>query len=278
MNQNWQIYQNALVWVAAPGSEPPSEAEARRALREKGTMFVRWTSDFNCASPTEWWYCLCDHFTDIESLKRKQRYRIRRGLANCNITRLEKGEIARYAEEVFDVADASFADYPAKYRPTLDKTEFCRSLITKDEEVEYWLCRGKQDDRLIGYGYCRRKDEDVYLEQVKVPTAYLDTDVNAALAYKITEYYLGERKVRYLIDGERNIRHETNYQAFLVQFIGFRYAYCRLHVIYSPAMGIAVRLLYPFRKTIERAGRYSSFLYNVFCTLKQEEIRRSMVV
>ena len=31
----------------------------------------------------------------------------------------------------------------------------------------------------------------------------------------------------YLCDGQRNIRHQTNFQEFLVKYFGFRYAYTR---------------------------------------------------
>ncbi|MBQ9340574.1 MAG: hypothetical protein IJS13_09640 [Paludibacteraceae bacterium] len=274
---NWILYQNALVWHGSIGEESPTRDDAKMAVRSKKAMFARWTSDFDTTTVNEWWYCLCDSFTPLSELKSKQRYRIKRGLGNCRVERLHKGVIKEYVERFFEIAEDCFADYPDKYRPKPNKEEFCNHLCQL-VDTDFWICRNVTDNEIIGYGYCRRKGVDVFLEQVKIPTRYLNTEANAALAYSMVEYYLHNLHFRYLVDGERNIKHETNYQAFLVQVIGFRYVFCKLNVEYAPMMAIAVKMLFPFKNVIEYMGRKSRFFYNVYCVLKQEEICRKCLL
>jgi len=110
---------------------------------------------------------------------------------------------------------------------------------------------------------------------LKVHPDYLNDRVSAGLVYYICHYYLNEQKYICVSDGERNIKHKTNFQAFLVKTLGFRYAYCRLNIVYHPLVRIAVNTLYPFRRIIGRLVKQSKILYNVYCTLKMEQIRRT---
>ena len=72
-------------------------------------------------------------------------------------------------------------------------------------------------------------------------------------------------------DGERNIRHQTNYQDFLVKNLNFRYAYCKLHILYGTFMKNAIKILFPIRGIIYKIGEYNKTIYNVACLLKQHE-------
>lgn len=274
---NWHTYQGAVLWTKSPLATPPTFQEAKSALKAHHAFLARWTSDFDCAQPTQWWYCICDHFTPLNELSAKQRYRIKKGLDQCNIQRITNESLTLNEKEIAQVLIDSFMDYPAKYRPDLSIDKWIAEVRSKlnDPEIDVWLASDKQKGELIGYGYCTKKDDIVYLNQIKVPTKYLAKEVNAAFAYTLCEYYLQQPDYRMIIDGERNIKHETKYQDFLVRVINFRYAYCRLNIVYSPLMKCAVYTLYPFRRLFELIGKKSALFYNVYCILKQEEIRRS---
>ncbi len=279
MSYSWRKYQGTLLCDCEPHREAPSKAEAIAELRKSKAMFVRYTSDFDCGFPTEWWYCICDCFTPLDKLTAKQRYRVKKGLSRCNVEFLESDKQLTDSlfEEIYAVVVEAFSDYPLMYRPNILKEDFRKELLSRltDKAQDVWLIKDAQDIKLIGYGYVTKKQTMVYLNQVKIPTKYLDTEANAAFAYKICEYYLNGQKYKYICDGERNIKHRTNYQEFLVRVLNFRYAYCRLNIFYSFPMKIAVNILYPFRNIIKHLGKHSAFLYNVYCVLKQENIHRN---
>ena len=275
MNPNWNKYQGTVIWQGSPYGEEPTIEQARQALKESGAMLARWATDFDCKNQTEWWYCLCDEYKTLQQLTRKQRYRITQGLKNCTITPIPQNEIENYADDIVRIAKESFADYPKQYRPKIEKKSFI-SNITKKQNITLFLCTLKETQQIIGFAYGRQTGDIVYLEQVKIPTVYLPSNANAALAYTICGYFLKEKKAKAVVDGQRNIRHQTNYQKFLVQFIGFRFAYCKLNLLYSLKMSIAIHLLYPIRNFIKTIGKISPLFYNIYCILYQEQLHRQM--
>jgi len=271
----WQKYQGALLWNNLPHLTPPTEADAANALRTQGGWFARWTSDFDCGHETEWWYCICDTFTPIDQLTAKQRYRVNKGLKQCDVVNARK-DVRTDLNAIFNLVEASFADYPAAYRPQLEKDAFKANVqgLLDNPDIDIWLVYTKEN-QLVGYCYCTKAQDIVWLTQVKVPTIYLGLEVNAALVHTLCSYYLQENRYKYICDGERNIKHMTNYQDFLVRVLNFRYAYCTLHVMYPRQMKMVVNILYPFRNLIQAIGKNHPTLYNVYCVLLQEQIRRS---
>lgn len=75
----------------------------------------------------------------------------------------------------------------------------------------------------------------------------------------------------YIVDGERNILHETAFQNYLEKYFGFRKAYCKLHIQYRRGVGVIVRILFPFRKLIGRMNFNKAKL--VSGVLRMEEFR-----
>ena len=107
----------------------------------------------------------------------------------------------------------------------------------------------------------------------KTNPAYEKMQINAALVNGICEYYNDRlSKDFYIVDGERNILHETAFQDYLERYFGFRKAYCKLHIKYRRGIGVIVWLLYPFRKLIAKMNFKTAKL--VTGVLKMEEISR----
>ena len=71
-----------------------------------------------------------------------------------------------------------------------------------------------------------------------------------------------------------NLLDESNYQEYLLKNFGFRKAYCKLHIQYRPLMKLAVNVLYPFRGIIKKFSK-NKLIYQVWCTMRQEEIHRT---
>lgn len=210
----------------------------------------------------------------LAKLNPKQRYRIRRGLANTYVQRLSHTDVIKHIDDLYKVAVDSFSEYPEKYRPHIDYSQFIEEHSTA-VNLDYWGCIDKSTNEFCGYAICGKQEEMVHLSVVKVSPQFLNNDVNAALAYTICDYYLNSQKLKYVCDGERNIKHETNYQTFLIKTLGFRLAYCRLNVIYHPVVGLVVKCLYPFLPVVKLLSKHSKHIYTLYCVLKQEKITRS---
>lgn len=278
MINNWKKYQHALIWTGLPHKKGPSDTDAKNALKTMGGVFARWTSDFDCGYSTEWYYCLCEKYIPIEKLTAKQRYRINKGLKQCEVV-CAKSIPSLDFHAIYELLKESFEDYPIEYRPNLHEYTCIKKLkiLLKDPNVDIWLVYSLEKE-LIGYCQCDRQtdgDTIVWLKQVKVPTKHLAKEVNAALIYRLCEYYLKGGKYKFICDGERNIKHITNYQDFLVRVLNFRYAYCKLNIVYQWWLKITVDLLYPIRSIIKPMGKISPRIYDIYCVLFLEQIRRT---
>jgi hypothetical protein len=110
----------------------------------------------------------------------------------------------------------------------------------------------------------------------KTNPKYEKLGINAALVYGMCEYFKEDlANGKYICDGERNVYHPTNFQAYLEKYFGFRKAYCRLHLRYAPRTYISfiIYIFYSFRKIL----RYLpfNFVKKINAVLMMEEIVRA---
>lgn len=268
------------------------ERELMIQIKQRKALFARYFTDSQFTPPIThssaskeetnsdsicyWWHCLKDDEINLETLNSKQRYRIKKGLRLNEIHIADYKEVERNVDELSALLCDSFSDYPKIYKPKGGYNEMARSYIeyAKQERSDVWFVFDKQNLLLVGMAFCTVKGSGVGLKVVKVRPQFLNNEINAALGYEICRYYINEKKYRYICDGERNIRHITSYQDFLVRVLGFRKVPCKLHVIYHPIIKPIVNLMFPFRRIIATIGKHNKLLYNISCVLKQEEIAR----
>ena len=266
----WNLLNGALILAGRPPHADNNDVtieEAKRVLAKfRKAYFCRWTTDFDCGHETEWWYCLRDTPIQLDQFKSKTRNEINRGLRTKSLL-----------PEMFNVAVESFSEYPAKYRPVINEEVFSKDIIkhVNNKCTDIWGCFDEETREMVGYSVCGLIDGVVHMWIVKVRPTFLKNRVNAGLVFTLCKYYLNEQSCHYVCDGQRNIRHETNYQNYLVKTLGFRKAYCRLNIVYSPIMNVVVKILYPIRGLLKVLSIHSAILYNIYCVLKQEEYARS---
>lgn len=70
------------------------------------------------------------------------------------------------------------------------------------------------------------------------------------LIFEMNRYYLEEKQIPFVSDGARSITGHSNIQQVLEGKFKFRKAYCDIQVFYKPWFGVAVKVLFPFRKMI----------------------------
>jgi len=197
-------------------------------------------------------------------------------LKNNDIWLTSPQEIIDNAEAIRQAWSDSLSDYPKIYKdsdPTLNQV-LEMAEIAKQSAREFWLIRDRNTNSLVGFAHCCKIGKALALVSVKIAPQFLNNEANAALVYQICNHYLGDGGFAYVIDGERNIRHRTNYQDYLVRVLGFRKCLCRVHVIYHPMVKPIVKLLYPFRKLIAHFEDLHKVVFNISCVLRQEEIAR----
>lgn len=274
MSKNdWIYYNHGLISNKMPHEEKNIDnIEENTDWKKNKTLFARWTSNFDCGYETQWWYCIKDDNYDIEKLKSKRRYVINKGIKNFDVKIINPKE---YEDELYGIYTESLKEYPEKYRVILTKDEFLKDNISFNQI--YIGAFDIEDNLLSGYSICEKiensTDKIINLKVVKVKPEATKKEINAAILNFICIEFLNKQKVKYICDGERNIRHITNYQDYLIKYFDFRKAYCKLNIKYKLIMKIAVYILYPLKNIIKNTN--NKLLYNIYCVLYQEQIRRS---
>ncbi len=272
---NWRYYNHAIIPTTAPhervDESPLKHNNFWKSIQGKGYPFLaRWTMDFDCQEPTDWWYIIKDKPFDIMEVKKNYRRKIRKGLENFDIRVIDP---TQYIEELYQVEAEAIVSYHNKKRQTLDYDRFVASLKKKRKGVTF-AAFSKEDKRIAGYCYDIVCDGYILGSLQKAKPSQEIKHLNAALVYSELDYFSKELAEGFYISaGERNILHETNFQDYLVKYFRFRKAYCRLHIRYRRGIKQLVACLYPIRSLVKRLDSIKLF-YQISSVLKMEEIAR----
>ena len=232
------------------------------------TFFARWTSDFDCGYETDWWYEIKDTPLDLAGLKAKRRYEIKKGEKNF---RVEEIDPAGRMDDFLRVTKAAYSGWPEKYRPRVDAVSMS-SLLDRSGGKRIWGGFDRASGALCGYAVLLEHPEYTDFSVLRCDPACEARGINAAMvAAVITAYQDRLGPGFYICDDARAIRHETAFQDYLEKYFGFRKAYCRLHIRYRFPVGLAVRVLYPFRRWISADSGLGS---QIAAVLRMEELAR----
>ena len=264
----WKRYNGALVPVEPPHIEPTSE-DVERGKKQGGYRFISYTTDFDCEEETAWWYVIKDDPIDLETVKSSVRYKINKGLRYADIRRIDHRALGRELYACYCKAQARYRAHDGH----VSEEAFLAAL--QQDNAEYYGAFFRENGQLIAYVKNVVRGDCVDMSVIKYDPDYLKYQISAALTYRVIFDYLNGGQCKYVLDGQRAIRHKTNIQDYLEDYFGFRKAYGRLQMVYSPVMKVLVTLLYPFRTLIERLAGDRVLLNNVASVLKMEEIRRA---
>jgi hypothetical protein len=279
MRNDWEYYNHALVPTTPPHVDPDTSwMKDRKMWKElaggKYPLFARWATDFDCKEETEYYCLIKDKPLDMMSLKSNRRSLITRGLKRVDVRVITPSD---YAEQMANVLIKAWASYDENYKEGDDRKRLMEEFQMLTEEnlgnSEYHGAFLKDTDTLIGYSIYLLHGDWIEFSVVKTDPEFLNTQVNAALVYFGLERYI-KPGIKYVHGGWRTMIHETNYQDYLLKNFGFRKAYCKLHIQYRPWVQAVVFGLYPFRNLFPKTSKYK-LLYQIWCTLHQEEIHRT---
>ncbi len=267
----WRKYNGAIIPISAPHlSVEINKKTIKKILAENKAYFARWTSDFDYAKKTDFWFIIKDRFEGLEELSSNTRKSIRKGLKNTDVQLVPKKVIVELGYEVYKEA---FKRYLAKHSMK-SKVQFVKEIESLEGQWDFWGVFNKQG-KLIGYSQNRIVDGFCDYSTTKFHPDFLKLRISDVLFYSMTDYYLNEMKLKYVCGGTRSILHETNIQKEYIRKFKFRKAYCRLHVEYSLMLRFIVMFIYPLRFVFNRFN--NKFAVKITALLLQEKIRRSFL-
>lgn len=274
MAKNWRYYNHAFLPSCSPHEEVDTTAVKDGSLwkQQKGAYFARWITDFDCGRETNWWYIIKDTPFDINALKSKRRYEINKGNKYFYVKIIN---VSEYENEIFDVAKAAFAVYPKKYRPNIEKESFIFTLPKDEDGVLAYGAFERETNKLCGYAFLKENIGVCHFNVLKTMPCYEKYAINAAIVNQILLDY--QEKLAngnfYICDGERSVVHETAFQDYLEKYFAFRKAHCTLNIKYRPGLGIIVKILYFFRRLLERLDGIN-MVHKMNALIKMEDIIR----
>lgn len=271
--EQWKYYNHAAIPLCAPHEEPDLKPiETGDIWKMDGApLLARWTTDFDCGYETNWWYVIKDTPFDINALKAKRRYEINKGNKNFLIKEINP---AQWAEKIFEVAVAAYATYPKAYRPNLVYDQF----ISEVKNWKFFKVYGAfsvKDDAFCGYACLKKQGKHIDFCMLKAIPAYEKSGLNAAIVNQIlVDHNAFLNDGGYICDGARSVQHETAFQDYLEKYFGFRKAYCKLHILYKPIVGLLLKVGYPFRNLLNKLNGIGA-IHKISALLKMEEINRT---
>ena len=271
---DWKYYKQAAVSTLAPHETPDTSViasgEIWSAFPGKKPLLTRYSTDWDCGHESTWWYVIKDTPFDITSLKSKRRYEINKGNKNFSVRIIDPLE---FQNELFEITKESYASWPKKYRPSVDKTSFINGLENKGNR-SYYGALFSETNELCGYAVTKAEGSWIDFAVLRVMPSYEKYAINAALVNKILE--LNKEFIEnggYICDGSRSISHETAFQDYLEKYFEFRKAYCSLHIEYNPRIKKWINALYPIRKILKKLDGIGA-VHKINGVLSMEELVR----
>lgn len=246
MIDNYRLYKGAWIFKSYSHREKQLAKKELDDLLASGGMMVRNSYDFDCPEETAFWYVIKNSFGGMEELSTKMRNQVKKCFKTMRVEKISSEYLLEYGYEVFVAATENY-----KVKAVPPTREEFESRIKNAEENEYWACFDLETDRMVAFCMNAVSDESCEYRTMKAIPEYQKKYAYYGLIYEMNQYYLEERGLKYVNDGARSITNHSNMQPFLMDKFNFRKAYCHFKIHYKWWLGIAVNLLFPFRKYIK---------------------------
>lgn len=273
---DWYEYQGFMIPAYLPHCIPDISSDlARKVQTISGRPFVRWESQFNNVESASWWYVLKEGKWAMEEVKdKKKRWMIRQGRKNFTVRPLTYDQAK---DLCYDVGQRALSRYEGEANvESKEELQMCVEAGAKFPGVlEYIGCF--HDDLLVSYAENYIQGNAVWMAVIRNDPAFLKKYSSYGLMDGLLDYYLNEKKMRYVLDGNRSIHHRTEFQDHLEKIYGFSKHYVTLEIVYSKKLAAMVRIAYPVRGIVWALSKKWSnhFIDNVGSILRQEQCRKT---
>lgn len=243
---NYRLYQRGLIYNGAPHTEIElTDNETLLLLKHYHGFFIRNVFNWDCETPTSFWYIIQDQPIRLEDLHSKCRNQVRKAYKTLIINKIDKLGVINGGYEVYE---AAFRRYKIKTSIPLSREQWERNVKNAPENMEYWGTYERESGKLIAYAEVLIQSNAVKYTALKAIPEYMNkTYPFYGLLFEMNKYYIEDEKMLYVTDGARSITEHSNIQSFLEKF-NFRRAYCHLRVTYVWWLKMVINILYPFRK------------------------------
>lgn len=262
----YRYYKGSWIFLEENKERLLTKKESKSLLK-KGGLFVRNIYNFDYNEETSFWFIIKDQLEDISELPFSSRRNIRRALRFYNI---KKTDIKEFSKIAFPIITSAQQSYKIKCN-VINEDEYKNMIkcYENESDKEYWIVEKKEDKEVVAIAINRIKEDSCEYDDMKCkPEALKDrTYPFYGLIYIMNQYYLGERKFKYVSDGSRSITEHSNIQEFLIHNFKFRKAYCKLKIFYKWWLNVVIKVLFPFRNIIP--------FRNIRAILRMEEYSRN---
>ena len=263
----FKLYKGAWIDDTPPHLTKELSRKECLILLDKGGYLVRNSYNFDVIQNTSFWYIIKDTFEGMDELSSRTRNKIRRSLKTYNIKRIQPDEFLRFGVTIYNLA---LGQYKVKAK-TLSSEQFKDSIERqiKDGRFQYWGVFETITNTPVALAVCILNKDCCEYSTLKCVPSYLHNSTYPyyGLIYEMNRYYLQDLKLKYVSDGARSITEHSNIQPFLEEMFNFRKAYCNLQIEYKWWLGLAIKVLYPFRKIIK--------IKKIQSLLRMEAMRRN---
>lgn len=268
----WRKHHGTIIPLSLPHIQPEqSFREARKMLSNYHSALIRWETDFDINEPTEWWYIIKSGHESFESLPVKVRNMVKRGGAYYNVKNCTKDFILEHGYDVYLKSQGRYKTFEKCF----SEKQFKKSIDGLPNETEFWGVFDKNNGNLEAFSENFVHDDACfYLTMWFVPES-MKRFSSYILFHEMNKYYLNEKKLLYVSDGARTISHQTEIHDYLISKFGFRKAYCKLHIVYTPWLATSIYILYPFSSFFNKTNW--PVLKKISILLKQERIHRACI-
>lgn len=242
------LYRHAWRYNLAPDCEPRLSDSQCKELLKKGGWMVRNTFDFDQTEESDFWFIIKDNFGGMEELSSNVRRKVRKALRHYEY-KLVNIQLVR---DNYPIIKATFDDYKVKDRIMNeavfnDYMDYCAG-----NNFDYWGIYDTENRSLLGFCTVHLWDDSCEYGMTAIWPEFLrnGTYPYYGLYYTLNEFYIDNRKFKYVTDSSRSVTEHSNIQPFLEQNLNFRKAYCKLKLTYKWWFGLIVKLLFPFRGII----------------------------
>ena len=195
--------------------------------------------------PTCFWYVIKDEFGGVEELPPKVRNQVKKSLKTYDYRKVSREEMMKLGYELYNDSRKRFNNKDLY----LTENEWWARISGANKHL--WLGIDKVSGRPASFAINTMIDDYVDYTSMGIgPDFPNNTYPMYGLIYEMNRYYLEDRKLKFVMDGARSITEHSNIQPFLEEKFKFRKAYCDLQIYYRTWVGIAVKVMFPFREWI----------------------------
>lgn len=263
-SKNYVLYKKAWVIGYDINRSKMLNRQECSELLSRGGYLIRNIYNWDKPEPGSFWYIVKDKFEGFDELPAKVRNQVRKALKTYEYRIVSKEWMRENGLILFNKSRERFGGKELQ----INETEWDEKIGL--EHAEFWV--GFDCESGIPATFAINQVFDDYSSYAIMgisPDFPNSTYPMYGLIFEMNRYYLEGCRVKFVTDGARTISGHSNIQSFLEEKFKFRKAYCDLQLVYRPAFGLLIKLLFPFKKLIKEKS--------ITALLNQEAMARNLI-